>query len=76
LEIPAGDRAYRLAASRPDSRGPLRTVVRFLFATLPAAAQPAADLALVNGNVWTGDEKHPRAEAVAYIGSRIEQAAR
>jgi hypothetical protein len=36
-----------------------------------AFAQPQADLALVNGRVWTGNPKQPEAEAVACLGSRI-----
>jgi predicted amidohydrolase YtcJ len=44
----------------------------FLFAALSQAhAQPAADLVLVNGKIWTVDPANPRAEAVASIGSRI-----
>jgi len=42
-----------------------------LFAAFPAAAQPAADLVLFNGKVWTVNERQPRAEAVAVVGSRI-----
>ena len=36
-----------------------------------AAAQPAADLALVHGKIWTGEESRPEAEAVACRGGRI-----
>jgi predicted amidohydrolase YtcJ len=44
----------------------------FLLAALSQAdAQPAADLVLLNGKIWTVDPAHPRAEAVASIGSRI-----
>ena len=43
-----------------------------LFGTLrDAAAQPSADLVLVNGKVWTVSEAEPRAEAVACRGNRI-----
>lgn len=43
-----------------------------LFAGLNiAGAQPAASLVLVNGNVWTMNDRQPRAEAVACVGSRI-----
>lgn len=43
-----------------------------LLAGLGAAgAQPAADLVLLNGKVWTANELQPRAEAVASIGPRI-----
>jgi len=44
----------------------------FLLATIHAAgAQPAASLVLVNGKIWTVNEKQPRAEAVACLGNRI-----
>jgi predicted amidohydrolase YtcJ len=43
----------------------------FLFAAISQAEQPAADLVLLNGDIWTVDERNPRAEAVASIGSRI-----
>ena len=36
-----------------------------------AFAQPQADLALINGRVWTGNSKQPEGEAVACLGSRI-----
>ena len=43
-----------------------------LFAGMSqAAAQPAADLVLLNGKIWTVDARHPRAEAVAAVGARI-----
>ncbi len=34
-------------------------------------AQPAASLVLLNGKVWTVNDRQPRAEAVACLGSRI-----
>jgi predicted amidohydrolase YtcJ len=34
-------------------------------------AQPEADLVLRNGNVWTVNEKQPRAQAIACLGNRI-----
>jgi len=43
-----------------------------LFAALRhAAAQPAADLVLLNGRVWTGDKSRPQAQAVACRLGRI-----
>lgn len=42
-----------------------------LLAALPVAAQPAADLVLLNGKVWTVNPAQPRAEAVAVRGPRI-----
>jgi predicted amidohydrolase YtcJ len=35
------------------------------------AAQPAADLVLLNGRIWTVNDAQPRAEAVACRGNRI-----
>lgn len=55
------------------------TALLLLFTTLlppGAAGQEApetADLLLVGGTVWTGDEEAPRAEAVAISGERILQ---
>jgi predicted amidohydrolase YtcJ len=46
-------------------------VFMLLFTPFLAAAQPAADLVLFNGKVWTVNERQPRAEAVAVVGSRI-----
>jgi hypothetical protein len=48
----------------------LLVVVLFLlpFSTF---AQTKADLALINGRIWTGDEKTPWAEAIAISGNRI-----
>jgi len=43
-----------------------------LLASLAMAnAQPAADLVLLNGNVWTVNGSQPRAQAVACRGGRI-----
>jgi predicted amidohydrolase YtcJ len=36
-----------------------------------AAAQQSADVALVNGKIWTVNDAQPRAEAIACIGQRI-----
>ncbi len=56
----------------------LRTLLLFLAATIisfSSAAQtkprPAAELALVNGRIWTGDETAPWAEAIAIKGNQI-----
>ncbi|MGA2737459.1 MAG: amidohydrolase [Bryobacteraceae bacterium] len=43
-----------------------------LFASVGvASAQPAANLVLLNGKIWTVNEAQPRAEAVACLGNRI-----
>ena len=57
----------------------LRTFLSFLAAaiiTFPLSAQTkassaAADLALINGRIWTGDETTPWAEALAIKGNQI-----
>ena len=36
-----------------------------------AQAQPAADLIVRNAKIWTVDESHPSAQAVAVLGERI-----
>ncbi|HBB94108.1 MAG TPA: amidohydrolase [Blastocatellia bacterium] len=42
------------------------------FAFVPSAPAPAsADVVFINGNVYTANEKQPRAEAVAVKGDRI-----
>jgi predicted amidohydrolase YtcJ len=47
-------------------------LVMFMFAVLQqGAAQPAADLVLINGRIWTVNEAQPQAEAVACLGRRI-----
>ena len=38
---------------------------------LPLAAQPYADLILINGRIWTVNPAAPRAEGVACAGGRI-----
>lgn len=43
----------------------------FLLAALSAAAQPAADLVLLNGKIWTVNPAQPQAEAVAVRAGRI-----
>jgi predicted amidohydrolase YtcJ len=45
-----------------------------LFAVGTAAAneaRPPADLVVLNGKVWTVDNAHPQAEAIAVVGDRI-----
>ncbi len=42
-----------------------------LAASISALAQTSADLVLLNGKVWTVNDKQPEAEAVAVIGNRI-----
>ena len=34
-------------------------------------AAPHADRIFVNGNIWTGDDAHPKAEAIAILGDRL-----
>lgn len=46
-------------------------VAMFLFAAGWAAAQPAADLVLLNARVWTVNPAQPAARAVAVMGERI-----
>jgi predicted amidohydrolase YtcJ len=42
------------------------------FATIMSAQpKPAADLIITNAKVWTGDDSHPKAHAVAVLGDRI-----
>lgn len=42
-----------------------------LFAAMSAAAQPSADLILLNGKIWTVNPGQPQAEAVAVRAGRI-----
>ena len=51
----------------------IRPVLFFLLSSLCALAQskPAADLIITNAKVWTGDDAHPTAQAVAVMGERI-----
>jgi predicted amidohydrolase YtcJ len=47
-------------------------VVVVFFLAIPISAQPStADLAIINGRIWTGDEKAPWAQAVAIQGNKI-----
>ncbi len=47
----------------------MKTILAFLI--LLAIAQAPADLVLLNGKIWTVNDRQPEAEAVACIGSRI-----
>jgi predicted amidohydrolase YtcJ len=57
----------------------LRITVKFVFLTIiltfatimSAQPKPAADLIITNAKVWTGDDAHPKAQAVAVLGDRI-----
>jgi hypothetical protein len=64
-------------SARPHTHSALCTEGFCLFAGLPVVArgveapQAAPDLLLVNGMIYTGDAKRPRAEAVAVRGEDI-----
>jgi hypothetical protein len=45
-------------------------LITFTFSALVLAQAPA-DLVLVNGKIWTVDDKRPEVEAVAVLGNRI-----
>jgi len=52
----------------------MKTLLAVLFLcgiSVTAAAQTSADLVLLNGKVWTVNDKMPEAEAVAVIGNQI-----
>jgi len=68
------DRRARLACAGKSAGAAGRSACATLlfFASLPmTSAQPAADLVLLNGKIWTVNEAQPRAEAVACRGNRI-----
>jgi predicted amidohydrolase YtcJ len=48
-------------------------LVAYLLPAIVAVAQsrPVADLIITNANIWTVDDEHPRAQAVAVFGDRI-----
>lgn len=46
-------------------------VVLLASASLPSRAQQHADRVFVNGNIWTEDDAHPNAEALAISGDRL-----
>jgi len=46
-------------------------IILFLGLVAPAGAGEKADRVFVNGRIWTGDEAHPRAEALAVRGTTI-----
>jgi predicted amidohydrolase YtcJ len=45
-------------------------LITLTFSALVLAQAPA-DLVLVNGKIWTVDDKRPEVEAVAVLGNRI-----
>ena len=47
------------------------STVLLLASLRVVGAQPAANLVLLNGKIWTANDAQPRAEAVACLGSRI-----
>lgn len=49
----------------------LLACLALLVFTLAASAQAPADLVLLNGRIWTGNEQQSEAEAVAITGRRI-----
>jgi len=53
----------------------MRTAIAFLTiaitGSMGAQSKPAADLVILNANVWTGDDAQPKAQAVAVLGARI-----
>lgn len=46
-------------------------LVALTFLCLPVAAAEHVDRIFVNGNIWTEDEAHPQAEALAISGDRL-----
>ena len=46
-------------------------VMLLLGGAMGAKAQPAADLVLLNGRIWTGNAAQPEAEAVACLGGKV-----
>jgi len=53
----------------------VKAAIVFLTLTIPssmsAQSKPAADLIILNANVWSGDDAQPKAQAVAVLGARI-----
>src|SRR5579885_2983367 len=53
----------------------MKSAILLLFVSvvciMTAQTKPAADLIITNANVWTGDDAHPKAQAVAALGDRI-----
>jgi len=47
------------------------SLLLFAMTTTGALAQERAEWALINGKIWTVDESHPWAEAIAVTGGRI-----
>ncbi len=52
-------------------KSPLRALVICLLFSLNIFGQVNADLVLLNGKIWTVNDKQPEAEAVAVLGHRI-----
>jgi len=46
-------------------------VIAFCPSIKAQSAAPHADRIFVNGNIWTGDDAHPRAEAIAVLGDKL-----
>src|SRR5579885_2372899 len=53
----------------------MKSAILLLFVSvvciMTAQTKPAADLIITNAKVWTGDDAHPKAQAVAVLGDRI-----
>lgn len=49
----------------------MRVVLLFCFITHLVSAAPSADIVFLNGNIYTGNEKQPKADAIAVKGDRI-----
>ena len=47
------------------------SVLLLVVLTLPLAAAQHADRIFVNGNIWTEDDAHPRAQALAVSGDKL-----
>jgi len=74
LLSPLNIRSYCLTVMRPGLRLAVLLTSAFLLligAPTPAAAQGGAADLILEGEVWTGTEARPRAEAVAVEGNRI-----
>ncbi|HYL13936.1 MAG TPA: hypothetical protein VEV41_12920, partial [Terriglobales bacterium] len=51
---------------------PLLALVLIVLATVTwGQSKPAADLIITNAKIWTVDQQHPTAEAVAVLRERI-----
>ncbi len=54
-----------------DMRATISLLTIAVAINMGAQSKPAADLIVSNANVWTGDDAHPKAQAVAVLGARI-----